>query len=207
MPTPFFPAKPTPEQLAFIKEEYSKLLGAIIDNENRILSLYSGTLTISVTLLGAICGYLFRADHKALITTGQAYITLAPIFLLIPSLLLVIGLRKDSARMAAFILVFVEERGLGPNWGPAVLAFRDHSESESLDAIPLSYLSIVLGCGAAFGYRLHDATGLWREDFPVGLLLIALLIPLSKRWKSAPYYLNICAEVWRAVRDKEDLSR
>ena len=80
--------------------------------EDRILKVFAGTVTVTVTLLIAVCGYLFKSGHPAT-TAADAYIALVPLLLLIPSFLLIVDLRKDMARIAGYLLVFVVSGQLG----------------------------------------------------------------------------------------------
>ena len=186
------------KQIEFAKEEYKILFEFGVRTEDRMLQVFSGTVTISVTLLSAIGGYLLKEDRP--VTAAEAYIALAPILMILPSFLLLVGMRRDMARIGAYVHVFFEEFGI--LWPKHLIAFRLRGGSfESLDTIPIAYCSLVIACFGIFFCLLYRSR---IDQLPHACVLVVagcLLVAISKRWRRAvSTHFEDCIVAWREVK-------
>jgi hypothetical protein len=81
----------------FILQEYKHISDAIIDIDRRMVQVFTGSITIEVTLLSAVAGLAFGKEQDQ-ITILLAYVALAPDILVIPAFYLLVAFRLDIIR-------------------------------------------------------------------------------------------------------------
>ncbi|MBB5331794.1 hypothetical protein [Tunturiibacter gelidoferens] len=194
----------TASQLDFLKEEYKSLIALTAATEDRIMKVFAGTTALAVTILSGVCGFLFKTDRVSY-GTVEAYIALTPLLLIFPAFLLMIDLRKELGRAAAYFLVFIEEADLGPLWGKRLLAFRDIHYSESLDTMPLTFWLVTLACSALFSVQLGRTPSNGGIHYLVLFVVAASLVYCTKDWKEALDHFSNSAEIWRQVKGRESI--
>lgn len=132
---------PLSESLAI--EEYKRLVGIISGMENQIVYITSGTVVVSVTILTAVLSRLFSDDLYQHVTVVTAYIALAPCFIFIPALFLIVAHRNELCRAASYLRVFYEENLNKPSWDSRVSSFRRHvGRKDAHDPIPYIFWAI-----------------------------------------------------------------
>lgn len=182
-------------------EEYKALFQLTITIEDRILKLFSGTVALVVTFLVTVCGFLFKSENIET-DVRLAYLAFGPYLVLIPSFLLLIDLRKDMARIAAYLKVFYEEKVGSPTWLTALTAYKKEPFGDSLDSVPLTYLACAVACCSLFTYALlKNGVRVPQLHFTPLLFAVAVLIPLTRKWREALPSSREYESRWREVRD------
>jgi hypothetical protein len=185
----------------FRLEEYKQVFALVVDVERRLLQVLGATVTVGVTFLTATSGFLLLHSSRRPLSVAEAYFTLFPLILLIPSFSIVLGLRLDIARFAAYIVVFYEDGNPWPRWNSSLIRFRSPRLFESNDPVPYTYWLIAAGFLGLFFYALAQSASPVRTHIWIVFPICIVLGHIHRIWRTALYeYYQLCIEEWRRVR-------